>query len=293
MTTGKVKVAVIGPGNIGSDLMYKVMRSRHLEMVLMAGIVESEGIQRARSLGIKTSLDGVHAVVSDESVRIVFDATSARAHLVAAPLLKEAGKLTFDLTPAAIGPYVVPSVNLDAVRGEPNLNMVTCGGQATVPIVNAIHRAAGAIYAEIVACIASKSAGPGTRQNIDEFTQTTARALTKVGGAKEGKALIVLNPAEPPMMMTNTIYVEVEDPDERAIAAAVGARVREIQEYVPGYRVRVPPIVDGNRVTTIIEVEGAGDFLPTYSGNLDIMNSAAVAAAERLAQELLAGGVGA
>lgn len=292
MTTGKVKVAVIGPGNIGSDLMYKVMRSRYLEMVLMAGIVESEGIQRARSLGIKTSLDGVHAVVSDESVRIVFDATSARAHLVAAPLLKEAGKLTFDLTPAAIGPYVVPSVNLDAVRGEPNLNMVTCGGQATVPIVNAIHRAAGAIYAEIVACIASKSAGPGTRQNIDEFTQTTARALTKVGGAKEGKALIVLNPAEPPMMMTNTIYVEVEDPDERAIAAAVAARVREIQEYVPGYRVRVPPIVDGNRVTTIIEVEGAGDFLPTYSGNLDIMNSAAVAAAERLAQELLAEGVG-
>jgi len=292
MTTGKVKVAVIGPGNIGSDLMYKVMRSRHLEMVLMAGIVESEGILRARSLGIKTSLDGVHAVVSDESVKIVFDATSARAHLVAAPLLKEAGKLTFDLTPAAIGPYVVPSVNLDAVRGEPNLNMVTCGGQATVPIVNAIHRAAGAIYAEIVACIASKSAGPGTRQNIDEFTQTTARALTKVGGAKEGKALIVLNPAEPPMMMTNTIYVEVEDPDERAIAAAVAARVREIQEYVPGYRVRVPPIVDGNRVTTIIEVEGAGDFLPTYSGNLDIMNSAAVAAAERLAQELLAEGVG-
>jgi len=292
MTTGKVKVAVIGPGNIGSDLMYKVMRSRYLEMVLMAGIVESEGIQRARSLGIKTSLDGVHAVVSDESVKIVFDATSARAHLVAAPLLKEAGKLTFDLTPAAIGPYVVPSVNLDAVRGEPNLNMVTCGGQATVPIVNAIHRAAGAIYAEIVACIASKSAGPGTRQNIDEFTQTTARALTKVGGAKEGKALIVLNPAEPPMMMTNTIYVEVEDPDERAIAAAVAARVKEIQEYVPGYRVRVPPIVDGNRVTTIIEVEGAGDFLPTYSGNLDIMNSAAVAAAERLAQELLAEGVG-
>jgi acetaldehyde dehydrogenase len=292
MTTGKVKVAVIGPGNIGSDLMYKVMRSRYLEMVLMAGIVESEGIQRARSLGIKTSLEGVHAVVSDESVRIVFDATSARAHLVAAPLLKEAGKLTFDLTPAAIGPYVVPSVNLDAVRSEPNLNMVTCGGQATVPIVNAIHRAAGAIYAEIVACIASKSAGPGTRQNIDEFTQTTARALTKVGGAKEGKALIVLNPAEPPMMMTNTIYVEVEDPDERAIAAAVAARVREIQEYVPDYRVRVPPIVDGNRVTTIIEVEGAGDFLPTYSGNLDIMNSAAVAAAERLAQELLAEGVG-
>ena len=293
MTTGKIKVAVIGPGNIGSDLMYKVLRSRHLEMALMAGIVESPGIQRARSLGIKTSLEGVHAVVADEAVRIVFDATSAKAHQISAPLLKEAGKLTLDLTPAALGPYVVPAVNMDAVQAEPNLNMVTCGGQATVPIVNSIHRAAGARYAEIVAAIASKSAGPGTRQNIDEFTQTTARALVHVGGAKKGKAIIILNPAEPPIMMTNTIYVDVEDPDERAISAAVEAKVKEIQAYVPGYRVRVPPIVDDHKVTTIIEVQGAGDFLPEYSGNLDIMTSAAVAAAERLAEKLLTEGVAA
>lgn len=284
----RVKVAVIGPGNIGSDLMYKVMRSRNLEMALMAGIVDSEGIQRARSLGIRTSLEGVDAVVADDSVKIVFDATSARAHLRHAPLLKEAGKITLDLTPAAIGPYVVPSVNLSELHAEPNLNMVTCGGQATVPIVHAIRCVAGARYAEIVACIASKSAGPGTRQNIDEFTQTTARALTLVGGAKKGKAIIILNPAEPPIMMTNTVYVEVEDPDEKAIAAAVAARVKEIQEYVPGYQVRVPPIIDGHKVTTIIQVEGAGDFLPKYAGNLDIMTSAAVAAAERLAHKLLA-----
>lgn len=213
--------------------------------------------------------------------------------MINAPLLKEAGKLTLDLTPAAVGPYVVPSVNLDKLQAEPNLNMVTCGGQATVPIVHAIAQVAGARYAEIVACIASKSAGPGTRQSIDEFTQTTARALVEVGGAKKGKAIIVLNPAEPPIMMTNTIYVDVEDPDEKSISAAVEARVKEIQAYVPGYKVRVPPIVDGTKVTTIIEVQGAGDFLPNYSGNLDIMTSAAVAAAEKLAEKLLAQGVAA
>lgn len=289
----KVKVAVIGPGNIGSDLMYKLLRSPLLGMALMAGIVDSEGIRRARSLGIRTSLEGARAAAEDGSVKIVFDATSAKAHMQSAPMLREAGKITLDLTPAAIGPYVVPSVNLGEVHAEPNLNMVTCGGQATVPIVHAVHRVAGARYAEIVACIASKSAGPGTRQNIDEFTQTTARALTLVGGAKRGKAIIVLNPAEPPIMMTNTIYIEVDNPDEEAIMASVEARVREIQEYVPGYRVRVPPILDGNRVTTIIEVEGAGDFLPKYSGNLDIMTSAAVAVAERLARRLLEREVGA
>ncbi|AOQ24523.1 acetaldehyde dehydrogenase (acetylating) [Neomoorella thermoacetica] len=282
----KVKVAVIGPGNIGSDLMYKILRSRHLEMALMTGIIESEGIKRARKLGIKTSIEGVKAVLAEDDIKIVFDATGAKPHLQHAPLLKEAGKIAIDLTPAAVGPYVVPCVNLDQVKAEPNLNMVTCGGQATVPIVYAINRVAGARYAEIVACIASKSAGPGTRQNIDEFTQTTAKALEVVGGAKKGKAIIILNPAEPPIMMHNTVYVEVEKPDIEAIRASVEAMVKEIQSYVPGYRLVVPPILDGNKVTAAVEVEGAGDFLPKYSGNLDIITSAAVAVAEKLAQEL-------
>ncbi|MDN5326373.1 MAG: acetaldehyde/propanal dehydrogenase [Moorella sp. (in: firmicutes)] len=283
----KVKVAVIGPGNIGSDLMYKILRSRHLEMALMTGIVESEGIKRARNMGIKTSIEGVNAVLAEDDIKIVFDATGARPHLQHAPLLKEAAKIAIDLTPAAVGPYVVPCVNLDKVKAEPNLNMVTCGGQATVPIVYAINRVAGARYAEIVACIASKSAGPGTRQNIDEFTQTTARALEVVGGAKKGKAIIILNPAEPPIMMHNTVYVEVEKPDLTAIRASVEAIVKEIQSYVPGYRLVVPPILDDNKVTVAVEVEGAGDFLPKYSGNLDIITSAAVAVAERLAQMTL------
>ncbi|MGI9861821.1 acetaldehyde dehydrogenase (acetylating) [Moorella naiadis] len=283
----KVKVAVIGPGNIGSDLMYKILRSQHLEMALMTGIIESEGIKRARQMGIKTSIQGVEAVLAEEDIKIVFDATGARPHLQHAPLLKEAGKIAIDLTPAAVGPYVVPCVNLDQVKAEPNLNMVTCGGQATVPIVYAISRVAGARYAEIVACIASKSAGPGTRQNIDEFTQTTAKALEVVGGARKGKAIIILNPAEPPIMMTNTVYVKVERVDERAIRASVEEMVKEIQAYVPGYHLRVPPLIDGDKVTTIIQVEGAGDFLPKYSGNLDIITSASVATAEKIAQQML------
>lgn len=283
----KVKVAIIGPGNIGTDLMYKIFRSKHLELALMAGIYESEGIKRARSLGIKTSINGVNAVLEEEDIKIVFDATSAKSALQNAPLLKEVGKICIDLTPAAVGPYVVPCVNLDKVKAEPNLNMVTCGGQATVPIVYAINRVAGASYAEIVSCIASKSAGPGTRQNIDEFTQTTAKALEVVGGAKKGKAIIVLNPAEPPLMMTNTIYVKVENPDEQAIQVSVESMVKEIQQYVPGYKLRVPPLLDGDKVTTIIEVEGAGDFLPKYAGNLDIITAAAVATAEKLAEMIL------
>lgn len=283
----RVKVAVIGPGNIGSDLMYKIMRSRYLQMEMMAGIVESEGIKRARSLGVRTTTQGVGPILEDKSIRIVFDATGAKPHLQHAPLLQEAGKIAIDLTPAAIGPYVVPPVNLKDLYEAPNLNMVTCGGQATVPIVYAISQAAGARYAEIVAAIASKSAGPGTRQNIDEFTQTTAKALCVVGGAKKGKAIIILNPAEPPIIMTNTIYVEVEKPDQKAIAAAVTEMVREVQTYVPGYRLRVPPILDDHKVTTIVEVEGAGDFLPKYSGNLDIITSASVAVAEKLAAKML------
>jgi acetaldehyde dehydrogenase len=209
--------------------------------------------------------------------------------MVHAPLLEAAGKIAVDLTPAAIGPYVVPSVNLSVLSDVPNLNMVTCGGQATVPIVHAVNRAAGVVYAEIVAAIASKSAGPGTRQNIDEFTQTTARALCVVGGAKKGKAIIVLNPAEPPLLMTDTVYTEVENPDQRAIRASVEDMVRTVQRYVPGYRLRMPPTVDDHRVVTIIEVEGAGDFLPKYSGNLDIMTSAAAAVGEALAVRMLGG----
>jgi len=283
----RVKVAVIGPGNIGSDLMYKILRSRYLKMELMAGIIESEGIKRARALGIRTTTEGIKPVLEDESIKIVFDATGAKHHLQHAPLLKAAGKIAIDLTPAAVGPYVVPPVNLKDLYMESNLNMVTCGGQATVPIVYAINKAAGAHYAEIVASIASKSAGPGTRQNIDEFTQTTAKALCAIGGAKKGKAIIILNPAEPPIIMTNTIYVEVENPDEKAIKEAVLKMVKEVQSYVPGYRLRVPPIVDGHKVTTIIEVEGAGDFLPKYAGNLDIITAAAVAVAEKLAARML------
>lgn len=287
----KIKVAIIGPGNIGSDLMYKILKSKRLEMGLLTGIVESEGIKRARVMGINTSVEGIKAVLADPDIKIVFDATGAKPHLKHAPLLKEAGKIAIDLTPAAVGPYVVPCVNLDRLKAEPNLNMVTCAGQATVPIIYAIHEAAGAKYGEIVASISSKSAGPGTRQNIDEFTETTSRAIVEVGGAKKGKAIIVLNPAEPPIMMCNTVYVEVENPDEEAIIKAVNRIVKEIQNYVPGYRLRVPPILDGHKVTTIIEVEGAGDFLPKYSGNLDIITSAAVRVAEKIAEKLLAKGV--
>ncbi len=285
----KIKVGIIGPGNIGTDLMYKVMKSKNLEMKLMAGIVQSEGLKRAEGLGFHTSVEGVNAVAADGDVRIVFDATSAAAHLHNAPILKAAGKIVIDMTPAAVGPYVVPCVNLDSLPANTdNFNMVTCGGQATVPIAYAINRAANTEYTEIVAAISSKSAGPGTRANIDEFTETTAKALVTVAGAKQGKAIIVLNPAEPPLMMTNTIYARVNEPDEARIRASVEEMVKQVQGYVPGYRLRVPPVVEGNKVTVIIEVEGAGDFLPAYSGNLDIINQAAVAVAEKLAARELA-----
>ncbi|MEI7615541.1 MAG: acetaldehyde dehydrogenase (acetylating) [Actinomycetota bacterium] len=283
----KIKAAIIGPGNIGTDLMYKVLRSKNIDMALMAGIVESEGIARAKKLGIETSVTGAEAFLERKDIRIVFDATSAKAHIKNAPLLKQAGKIVIDLTPAAIGPFVVPCVNLDELSDESNLNMVTCGGQATIPIVYAVSRAAQVNYAEIVACIASRSAGPGTRANIDEFTRTTARAISLLGRAKKSKAIIVLNPAEPPIMMTNTIYIEVEKMDEKAILLSIEAVLKEIQAYVPGYQLRVPPLFDGNRVTTIIQVEGAGDFLPKYGGNLDIINSAAIAVGEKLAAKML------
>lgn len=281
----KVKVAIIGPGNIGSDLMYKVFRSDFLEMAYMAGIVESEGIKRARQFGVKTTIEGIDPILEEEDIKIVFDATSAKAHLAHAPRLKAANKIVIDLTPAAVGPYVVPCVNLDKLSKEVNFNMVTCGGQATVPIAYAINRAADSEYTEIVSCIASKSAGPGTRANIDEFTETTAKALETLGGADRGKAIIILNPAEPPIMMTNTIHSIVRKPDEDAIKESVYDIIRQIQKYVPGYRLRTPPILDGNKVTVIVEVEGAGDFLPKYSGNLDIINAAAIEVAEKIAKE--------
>jgi acetaldehyde dehydrogenase len=225
-----------------------------------------------------------------KDIKIAFDATSAAAHLkINSPVLTREGIIAIDLTPAAIGPYCVPSVNLDRLSCEQNINMVTCGGQATIPIVHAIARVAGAYYAEIVACISSKSAGPGTRANMDEFTETTSRALEIVGGADKGKAIIILNPAEPPLMMTNTIIVRVKNPfiGLDKIAASINEIVSEIKEYVPGYQLRVPPIMDGDKVTAIVQVEGQGDFLPNYSGNLDIINSAAVAAAEKIAERLL------
>ncbi|MCL1790435.1 MAG: acetaldehyde dehydrogenase (acetylating) [Peptococcaceae bacterium] len=291
MSTDKIKVGIIGPGNIGTDLMYKVFRSKNLEMGMMAGIVESEGIRRAASLGVPVSTDGVDAVAQQKDIRIAFDATSAAAHVkFNGPALKEAGIISVDLTPAALGPYCVPSVNLDQLRMEPDINMVTCGGQATIPIVYAVSRVAGASYAEIVACISSKSAGPGTRANMDEFTETTSKGLESVGGADKGKAIIILNPAEPPLMMTNTIIVRVKDPSvglER-IKASIDEIVAELKTYVPGYQLRVPPMMEGDKVTTIVQVQGQGDFLPEFSGNLDIINSAAVAAAEQIAAEMLA-----
>lgn len=281
----KVKVAIIGPGNIGSDLMYKVMRSDVLQMDYMVGIVESEGIRRARDLGFRTTTNGIEDILREEEIKIVFDATGAKAHMVHAPLLKDAGKIAIDMTPAAVGPYVVPCVNLDKLSDADNFNMVTCGGQATVPIAYAIDEAADSSYTEIISCISSKSAGPGTRANIDEFTETTSKALEVVGGADKGKAIIILNPADPPLMMTNTVHSIVKNPDEEKINASVNRIVKEIQKYVPGYKLRTPPIVDGNKVTVIVEVEGAGDFLPKYSGNLDIINAAAVETAEKIARE--------
>jgi acetaldehyde dehydrogenase len=286
MSTEKIKVGIIGPGNIGTDLMYKVIKSKHLQMHMMSGIVESEGIKRAAGLGFKTSIDGVNAVASDPEIKIVFDATSAKVHLHNAPILKATGKIAIDLTPAAMGPYVVPCVNLDRLTNEINFNMVTCGGQATVPIAYAVNRVADTEYCEIISAVSSKSAGIGTRANIDEFTETTAKALRDVAGADRSKAIVILNPAEPPLIMTNTIYSLVKNPDEKKIVDSVNAIIKEVQSYVPGYRLRVPPIVEENKVTVIVEVEGAGDFLPSYSGNLDIINQAAVAVAEKMAAKL-------
>lgn len=285
----KIKAAIIGPGNIGIDLMYKVMESRYLELDTMVGIVpESQGLKLAMQNGINASHEGIGSILGNKEIKIVFDATGAKPHMTHAPLLKEDGKIAIDLTPAAIGPYVIPTVNMEEHLNELNINMVTCGGQATVPIVAAINGVAGVKYAEIVATISSKSAGVGTRQNIDEFTQTTARALEIIGGADRGKAIIILNPAEPPIIMRDTVYTRVENPDPEKITDAVIEMVKKVQSYVPGYRIKVPPIIDGDKVTVMLEVEGAGHYLPKYSGNLDIMTAAAMAVGDRLAERLLA-----
>ena len=273
--------------------MYKIMRSPYLEMALMTGIVESEGIRRAAGLGIPVSTEGVAAVVRNPEIKIAFDATSATAHeKFDAPALAAAGIVAIDLTPAAVGPYCVPSVNLEQLIDAKNVNMVTCGGQATIPIIHAIHSVAGVEYAEIVAAISSRSAGPGTRANMDEFTETTSRAIEVVGKAKKGKAIIVLNPADPPINMTDTVLVRVSDrsvPFE-TIRDAILANVEQVQRYVPFYRLRVPPQMDGDKVTVVVQVQGQGDFLPTFAGNLDIINAAAIATAERIAQNMRKGG---
>lgn len=283
----RIKAAIVGPGNIGIDLMYKLLKSESIELDSVVGIIpESEGLRLAREHGLKAYDTGVTAILDDPEIKIVFDATSAKGHLANAPLLKAAGKIAVDLTPAAVGPFAVPAVNLDVSIGMTNVNMVTCGGQATVPIVAALSRTGKVDYAEIVATIASKSAGPGTRANIDEFTQTTAHALVKVGGAERGKAIIILNPAEPPIMMRDTVYARMEKPDLKAITASVNDMVRTVQGYVRGYKLRVPPTVDGDRVMVMVEVEGEGAYLPKYSGNLDIMTAAAKAVGERFAERL-------
>lgn len=305
----RTKVAIIGSGNIGTDLMIKIMRlSDTLEMAALVGIdPASDGLQRAAGLGVATTaggIDGLIAMPGFEEIAIVFDATSAAAHAVHAVRLSGHGKIVIDLTPAAIGPYVVPSVNGDAHLGERNLNMVTCGGQATIPIVAAVGRVVRVRYAEIVASIASKSAGPGTRANIDEFTETTSRAIAEVGGAERGKAIIVLNPAEPPLIMRDTVYCLTDDADQDAITASVEAMVAEVQAYVPGYRLKQAvqferiggnqplriPEMDGDftglKVSVFLEVEGAAHYLPAYAGNLDIMTSAALRTAEKVAARL-------
>jgi acetaldehyde dehydrogenase len=306
----KTPVAIIGSGNIGTDLMIKVMRhSQHLSMGAMVGIdPESDGLARAARLGVPTThegVDGLIALPNFSDIGIVFDATSAKAHLANAAKLEPYGKRLIDLTPAAIGPFLVPAVNLEEHLDAPNVNMVTCGGQATIPMVAAVHRVCAVAYAEIVASIASKSAGPGTRANIDEFTETTSQAIVSVGGARRGKAIIILNPAEPPLIMRDTVFCLIEDADgdkRAAVEASIEEMVASVAAYVPGYRLKQKvqfsdiaadePIhtLTGpgvarptTKVSVFLEVEGAAHYLPAYAGNLDIMTSAALQVADRIA----------
>ncbi len=288
----KMKVAILGSGNIGTDLMMKLERSDILQLTTVIGIdPESDGLRRAKEHGYEAISTGIEGFLErPELADIVFDATSAKAHLRHAKLLEEAGKIVLDLTPAAIGSLVVPPVNLGEHLDQTNVNLITCGGQATIPIVHAINRVSPVSYAEIVATISSKSAGPGTRANIDEFTQTTSRGIEVIGGAKKGKAIIILNPAEPPILMRDTVHALVEEGmmNESEVTQSIIDMVNTVQSYVPGYRLRTEPIFEGNRVTVFLEVEGAGDYLPKYSGNLDIMTAAAVKVAEELAKHQMA-----
>ena len=295
----KVKVAILGSGNIGSDLMFKILREPgHMELALLTGIEpQSEGLARARSLGVNASHDGIKPILDDPDIRIVFEATSAYAHIRHAKMLRDADRIAIDLTPAARGPYVIPPVNLGAYIDEANVNLITCGGQATIPLVHAVSRVTPVPYAEMVSTIASLSAGPGTRQNIDEFTVTTARGLEVIGGATQGKAIIILNPADPPILMRNTIYVllDSEEVDREAIVESVEAMIKAVQAYVPGYRLKNEPVFEvretpeGNRtlIAMLLEVTGAGDFLPPYAGNLDIMTASARQVGEVFARKLL------
>jgi acetaldehyde/propanal dehydrogenase len=289
----KINAAIVGSGNIGTDLMYKALRSDWVNPVWMVGIdPDSDGLAKARAKGLKTTADGVDGLlkhVAADDIRIAFDATSAYIHPDNARKLQAKSVLVIDLTPAAIGPYCVPPVNLKEHVGkqEMNVNMVTCGGQATIPMVYAVSRVQPVDYGEIIATVASRSAGPGTRKNIDEFTRTTAGAVERIGGAKRGKAIIILNPAEPPLIMRDTIHcLTVDAPDETAITRSVREMIAEVQKYVPGYRLKNGPVFDGKRVSIYLEVEGLGDYLPRYAGNLDIMTAAALRTAEMFAAEI-------
>lgn len=290
--TRKVRAGIIGSGNIGSDLMMKLLRHDKIEAPHMIGIdTESRGMRLAAENGlevISTGIDGLKA--SKVKLDILFDATSAGAHLYNNQVAQELGILMLDLTPAAIGPFTSPTVNMTQHIDKRNVNLITCGGQATTPFIHAIASVAPVVYGEIVATISSASAGPGTRANIDEFTETTSKAIVEVGGAKKGKAIMILNPAEPPIIMRDTVYclIEGDKVDEEAITRAIREREAEVQTYVPGLHLKQNPIFDGNQVTLYIEVEGAGDYLPVYSGNLDIMTASAVKIAEVFVEQILA-----
>jgi acetaldehyde dehydrogenase len=293
--TGKLTAAIVGPGNIGTDLLVKLTRSELIDVHSMIGVVpESDGLARAREMGVPASAEGVDWLLDQPTLPdLVFEATSAKAHLANAPRYEEAGITAIDLTPAATGPLVCPPVNLDTLSDAPNLNMITCGGQATIPIVHAVSSVVPVPYAEIVASISSRSAGPGTRANIDEFTETTARAIEQVGGAARGKAIIILNPVEPPMIMRDTVFCAIpSDADTKAIAASIEKMVGEVATYVPGYTLRAEPQFDEPRdiwngmarVAVFLEVRGNGDYLPPWAGNLDIMTAAAARVGEQLAR---------